>query len=52
MIADEILAPVARDDASARFRQSFDAEHRFGGDDSEQHDELRVEELDLLEEVV
>src|SRR5437588_9735025 len=48
VIADQILATVALDDAPARFVNTFHTKHCLRGNAAEQHYQLRINQLYLL----
>src|SRR5882672_892381 len=52
MVADQVLSPVAFDYAPARLVDALNAEHLLGRHAAEQHDQYRVDNLDLLKEVI
>src|SRR2546423_15314096 len=52
VIADDIAPAFALDDLTARFVDALDAENFLGGNTTQEHHQLGIDQLDLLEEIV
>jgi hypothetical protein len=52
MLAAKVFASLAIYNAPARLIDALYAEHPFSGDDSQQHDQSRIDERNLLEQVI